>query len=97
MGVVVKIKNIRFIAFCVKRINGQVFSEGIKCTYKNNKYSNIKLDLLNPENILDKGYSIVYKDNKVVKDVFSLKENDNINIIAKNGNITANVKGVDKR
>lgn len=57
----------------------------------------IKLDLLNPVNILDKGYSIVYKDNKIVKDVTKLKLEDSINIMAKNGNIIANVKGVEKK
>ena len=55
---------------------------------------NIKLDLLNPVNILDKGYSIVYKDNKIVKDIKSIKENDNIDIMVKNGKINASVKGV---
>ena len=54
-------------------------------------------NLLNPVNILDKGYSIVYKDNKIVKDVTKLKLDDSINIMAKNGNIIANVKGVEKK
>lgn len=57
----------------------------------------IKLNLLNPENILDKGYSIIYRDNKVIKDVFELNENDSINIVAKDGNVSASVKGVNKR
>ncbi len=57
----------------------------------------IKLELLNPTNILDKGYSIVYKDNKIIKDVKSLKENDNINILVKNGKIIANVEGVESK
>lgn len=56
----------------------------------------IKLDLLNPVNVLDKGYSIVYKDNKVVKDITKLNIDDNINIMAKNGNVIANVRGVNK-
>ena len=56
----------------------------------------IKLDLLNPDNVLDKGYSIVYKDGKVVKDINSIKIDDSINIMVKNGNIDANVKGVNK-
>ena len=56
----------------------------------------IKLDLLNPINILDKGYSIVYKDNKIIKDVKLLNENDDINIIVKTGKINASVKGVEK-
>ncbi len=57
----------------------------------------IKLNLLNPVNIIDKGYSIVYKDNKIIKDVSLLKEKDDINILVKNGKINATVKGVDKK
>ena len=56
----------------------------------------IKLDLLNPVSIIDKGYSIVYKDNKIIKDISLLSPNDDINIIVKNGKINANVKGVEK-
>lgn len=56
----------------------------------------IKLELLNPVNIIDKGYSIVYKDNEIIKDISLLKENDDIKIIVKNGKINANVKGVEK-
>ena len=54
----------------------------------------VKLDLLNPDNVLDKGYSIIYKDNKIVKDINSINTNDSINIMVKNGNIDAIVKGV---
>ena len=56
----------------------------------------IKIDLLNPVNILDKGYSIVYKDNRIVKDINILKEKDDINILVKNGNILASIKGVEE-
>jgi exodeoxyribonuclease VII large subunit len=56
----------------------------------------VKVDLLNPINILDKGYSVVYKDGKIIKDVDNLSLNDSINILVKNGNIDASVKGVNK-
>ncbi len=56
----------------------------------------IKLDLLNPISIIDKGYSIVYKDKKIIKDISLLSPNDDINIIVKNGKINANVKGVEQ-
>ena len=62
---------------------------------KTEKYK-IKLDLLNPVSILDKGYSIVYKGNEIIKDVSLLSKDDDINIIVKNGKISANVKGVEK-
>jgi exonuclease VII large subunit len=56
----------------------------------------LKLDLLNPKTILGKGYSIVYKDNKVVKDITKLSKTDNINIMVKNGSIDAKVEGINK-
>ena len=57
----------------------------------------VKVDLLNPDNILDKGYSIIEKNGKVIKNVNDLNINDDINIMVKNGNILANVKGVNKK
>lgn len=57
----------------------------------------LKLELLNPDNILDKGYSIVYQDNQIIKDASKLKIDDEIKIVVKTGKITANVKGVDKK
>lgn len=56
----------------------------------------LKVDLLNPNNILDKGYSIVYKDDKVVKDITKLNKEDKINIVGKNGNINALVEEINK-
>ena len=63
--------------------------------YKKIETYKIKLDLLNPINVLNKGYSIVYKDNKIIKDINSLKEKDDISIMVKNGKINALVKGVE--
>ena len=56
----------------------------------------LKLDLLNPKTILGKGYSIVYKDNKLVKDIKNIKESDSINIVLGSGNVDAVVKGVNE-
>ena len=55
----------------------------------------IKFELLNPIGILNKGYSIVVKDNKVIEDVNDVKKGDELNIMVKNGNITSIVKGVN--
>ncbi len=55
----------------------------------------LKLDLLNPTNILEKGYSIVKKDNKIIKNKKDLKIGDNINIIISNGEISSEVKGIN--
>ena len=53
------------------------------------------LKLVNPLNILDRGYSVVKKDNKVIKDIKDIKKEDNIDIRIKNGNIKAKVLEVN--
>ena len=55
------------------------------------------MNLLNPDNVLDKGYSIIEKNGKIIKNVDDLSINDDINVMLKNGNILANVKGVNKK
>ncbi len=65
-------------------------------SYKNKiEHLKVKAELLNPNNILDKGYSIVYKDDKIIKDSSKLKENDEIKVVVRKGKITASVKGVE--
>ena len=56
----------------------------------------VKVDLLNPDNIIDKGYSVIHKDGKIIKSIKDIKLDDNINIKVKDGNIDAMVKGVNK-
>lgn len=53
------------------------------------------LKLINPLNILDRGYSILKKDNKVIKDIKNINKEDNIDIRIKNGNIKAKVLEVN--
>ncbi len=55
-----------------------------------------KLELLNPLTILNKGYSIVKKDDKLIKNFKDLKPNDQINIKLNKGNVKAIVKEVFK-
>ena len=50
-----------------------------------------KLELLNPLNILSRGYSITYKDDKALKSVKNLNKNDKINIKLKDGMIDASI------
>lgn len=57
----------------------------------------LKLDLLNPLNILDKGYSIVLKDNEIVKDINNIKKDDKVDIMVKNGKLKANITEVKKK
>ena len=65
-------------------------------TSYNNSYELLlnKLNLLNPLNILSKGYSVVSKDNKTIKSYKEIKEKDIINIKLHEGNIKALVEGI---
>lgn len=53
-----------------------------------------KLEILNPLNALKRGYSITKKDDKGIKSIKDVKENDTINVYLKDGEITAKVKEV---
>ena len=63
----------------------------------NNSYELLlnKLNLLNPLNILSKGYSVVTKDGKSVKNIKQVNINDRIDIKLHKGNIKAIVEGVN--
>ena len=54
-----------------------------------------KLDLLNPLNILSKGYSLVTLEDNVVKSSKDLKIEDTINIRMHEGKVKAIVKEID--
>jgi exodeoxyribonuclease VII large subunit len=56
-----------------------------------------KLELLNPLNILKKGYSVVTKNNQVIKDIKELQLKDKIKIKLSVGEISAEVIGKEKR
>lgn len=64
-----------------------------------NRYNNTyelllnKLNLLNPLNILSKGYSVVKKDNNVIKDIKDINIKDKLNIKLYKGNIDVIVEG----
>ena len=64
----------------------------------NNTYELLlnKLNLLSPLNVLSKGYSVVSLNNKVVKDINSIKKGDKIKIRLHKGNIDAKVEGVSE-
>ena len=65
--------------------------------YKESSYSLVnlisKLDSLSPLKTLARGYSIVQKDNKIIKSKLDLKDGDNIQITLKDGKISAIIKG----
>lgn len=54
-----------------------------------------KLELLNPLNALKRGYSIAKKDNICITSISSIKVDDNINIMIKDGSINAKVMEVN--
>ena len=64
----------------------------------NTNFSNLinKLELLNPLSILSKGYSVVYKNDKVLKDSKNIKINDVISIKLHKGEIKAKVEEILK-
>ena len=67
--------------------------------YLNNKRHNLNLDLnslklLNPVNIMEKGYSLVKVDDKIIKDSKDLKNGDKIDIKLYKGEVIAEVKEI---
>jgi len=64
----------------------------------NNSYELLlnKLNLLNPLNVLSKGYSVVSKENKTIKSFKDLKEKDKINIKLYKGNVEAIVERIEE-
>ena len=64
----------------------------------NNSYELLlnKLNLLNPLNVLSKGYSVITLNNKAIKDSKDLKVEDKINIKLHKGNIDAIVERINE-
>ena len=60
---------------------------------KRNNLNNLidKLELVNPLGVLKRGYSLTYKEGKVINNVNNLNKNDNILIKFYDGEISANV------
>ena len=55
-----------------------------------------RLFALNPKAILERGYSIVMKGNKIIKNANQVKIDSNINIVLYKGEIEAKVKKIKK-
>ena len=66
----------------------------IKFKSKELTNSQTKIELLNPTNVLDKGYSIIKINDKIIKSKNDVKISDNLDIILKDGIINSEVKGV---
>ena len=54
-----------------------------------------KLELINPLNVMKRGFSLTYKDNKLIKSVKKIKKDDTLNIKFNDGNIFVNVKEIN--
>jgi len=69
----------------------------LKLDNKRKELDNIidKLNLVNPLNILKRGFSLTYKDDKIVKSVKKIKEKDILNIKLSDGNIAVEVKEIN--
>ena len=55
-----------------------------------------KLELLNPLNIMKKGYTVTKKDGKILKSVSQVEVNDTLDILMNDGSVTATVDEVRK-
>ena len=56
-----------------------------------------RIKLLNPKNILKRGYSITYKDKKALKSIKEIKEGDLLNTVLYDGNVISKVKGKERK
>lgn len=54
-----------------------------------------KLELVNPLNILKRGFSLTYKDNKIIKGIADMKENDTLKIRYHDGQLLVIVKEIE--
>ena len=75
----------------IKTIYDKVMEKHKESSYL---FSNLisKLDSLSPLKTLTRGYSIVQKDDKIIKSKSDLKDGDNVQIILKDGNVSATIK-----
>ena len=69
----------------------------LKMDNYNKKITNVieKLELVNPLNTLKRGYSLTYKDNKIITSIKEVKINDNLNIRFKDGYLDVSVKEIN--
>jgi exodeoxyribonuclease VII large subunit len=70
-------------------------------TYLRNRQIDIRiltegLNNMDPENVLKRGYTLSYRDGVIIKDVTNLSINDIINTKFRDGNITSEIKKIDK-
>ena len=73
-----------------------LIKNNLKSLFLNKEHKIMSLEKLlsaySYKNILKRGYSVIYKDNKIIKDCDDLKNNDNIDIQLYNGRLKAEIK-----
>ena len=55
-----------------------------------------KLELINPLKVLKRGYSVVYKDDKIISSIKNLKKNENLKIKLSDGFVNTKVEEVEE-
>ena len=81
-----------------KNINSYVLTNPdilYKFKKQNLEYLKSKLEVLNPDNTVKRGYAIIKVKNKVVSSIADIKQNNLINISIKDGTVSANVVEVE--
>ena len=53
-----------------------------------------KLELINPLKVLGRGYSVTYKDDKIISSVKDLKVNDKLRIKLSDGEVVSKIEEV---
>lgn len=69
---------------------------GHRLQLNRNKLTHLEQQLksINPEAVLKRGYSIVFKDGKILKDTAGIKKDDDIQVKLRDGEIAATVKEI---
>jgi len=78
----------------LEKVNNSICS---KLDEKRNKMENMidKLNLVNPLNVLKRGFNLTYKNNKIVKNIDKIKEKDILNLKFASGQATVEVKEIN--
>lgn len=63
----------------------------------NLRYINDKVQLLNPRNVLKRGYSITMKNDKAIKNIDDIQINDTIRTVLYKGDVLSQVKGKEHK
>ncbi len=57
----------------------------------------VKLDALSPLKVFERGYSVAYSGDKVLRSIKQVKDNDMIKLVLSDGNALTQVKGIEEK